>query len=121
MGVGAVGQVLGLIQVFVPVRAVAGVATAVAVSDVVGHVLNVDGVVRFVVVRVWDHFVGGLGVVVLEAPGHEEDDGKDEGDLGGGEGLEGDQLDDEELSEQHLGTEETDDGAHTTSLLLTTA
>lgn len=119
----AVGQVLGFIQIFVPVRSVAGVATtaAVAVPNVVGHMLNVDRVVRLVVMSVRHDLISGLGRVVLQAPGDEEDDGEDEGDLGGSESLERDQLDDEEFPEQDLGSEETDDATHTAVLLLTTA
>ena len=121
MRVCAVGKVLGLIEVLVPVLAVAGVSSVAAtVASIVGDVLNVDGVVRLVVMSMRNDLVGGLGLFALQAVGNEEDSCKDEGDLGGGEGLEGDELDDEELAKQQFGTEKTDDTAHTASLLLTT-
>lgn len=121
MRVAAVGKVLSLVEVLVPVRAVTGVATAVTVAGVVGDVLYVDGVVRLVVVSVRDDLVGGLGVFLLQAVGDEEDSGEDESDLGGGEGLERDELHDEELAEQQFGSEKTDDTSEgTASLLLTT-
>lgn len=121
MSVSAVRKVLSLIEVLVPVRAVAGVSTAVAVAGVMGDVLDVDGVVRLMVVSVRNDLVGGLGVFLLQAVGDKEDSGKDERDLGGGEGLERDELDDEELAEQQFSSEKTDDATEgTASLFLTT-
>lgn len=90
-------------------------------SRIVGDVLNVDGVMRLVVMSMRDNLVGSLGLFALKTVGDEEDSCKNEGNLGGSEGLESDELNDEELAEQHFGTDETDDSANTASpLLLTT-
>lgn len=94
-------------------------AAAVAAS-VVGDVLNMDGVVRLVVVSVGNDLVSGLRLLTLQAVSNEEDGGEDQGDLGGGEGLEGDELDDEQFAEQQLSSQQTDDTAHTASLLFAT-
>lgn len=94
-------------------------AAAVAAS-VVGDVLNMDGVVRLVVVSMGNDLISGLRLLALQAVSNEEDGGEDQGDLGGGEGLEGDELDDEQFAEQQLSSQQTDDTAHTASLLFAT-
>lgn len=84
-GIGAVGQVLGFINVLIPVWAsIAAAVASVIMPNTVWRMLYVDGMVFFVVVWVGNDFVCRLRVVGFQAPGDEEDDGEDQGDLGCG-------------------------------------